>query len=174
MNEFQRMPELVNREINHGLAARGLEIVESLPETPAELRADALSAEMTGLALGDGELRGWLPCDAVYTQLWAIINNLNVFVFAGNEGGMTPPLDVMYRYKDRPYSQTTATYRLGTKGKNLATVILTSPTARNVFLNKGPGHYDKFILPTDYAAMAASLRHLEWTGLKTRYAAYPA
>ncbi|MEI6628709.1 MAG: hypothetical protein WCN27_04840, partial [Alphaproteobacteria bacterium] len=173
MNEFQRMPELINKEISNGLVMKGLELVEDLPEVPAELRSDALSAEMTGLALGDGELRGWLPCDAVYTQLWAIINNVNVFVFAGNEGGMTPPLDVMYRLKDRPYNQTTVTYPLGTKGKNLATVILTSPTARNIFMNKGPGHYDKFILPTDYAAMAASLRHLEWIGLKTKYAAYP-
>ncbi len=174
MNEFQRMPELINREICNGLVIKALEIVEGLPEVPAELRPDALSAEMTGLALSDGELRGWLPCDAIYTQLWAITNNVNVFVFAGNEGGMTPPLDVILRLKDRPYNQTTVTYPLGTKGKNLATVILTSPTAKNIFMNKGPGHYDKFILPTDYAAMAAALRHLEWTSLRTRYAAYPA
>ncbi len=174
MEEFRRAPELIDKQITNGLVMKGLELVEDLPEVPAELRPDALSAEMTGIALSDGELRGWLPCDAVYTQLWAIINNVNVFVFAGNEGGMTPPLDIILRQKGSPYNQTTVTYPLGTKGKNLATVILTSPTARNIFMNKGPGHYDKFILPTDYAAMAASLRHLEWTGLRVRYAAYPA
>lgn len=174
MEEFRKIPELIDKAINRGLAARGLEIVETLPELPVELSPAALAAEMTGLALGDGELRGWLPCDAVYTQLWAKIMNLNVFVFAGNEGGMTPPLDLIIRENGKPHSQTTYTYPTGTKGKNLATVIITSPTARNVFLNKGPGHYDKFILPTDYAAMAAELRHLEWVRLGfARYAAYP-
>ena len=175
MEAFRAIPESIDKEINRGLAARGLEIVEALPELPVELTPAALAAEMTDIAMGDGELRGWLPCDAVYTQLWAKIMNLNVFVFAGNEGGMTPPLDLMIRANGKAYSQSTYTYPSGTKGKNLATVIITSPTARNVFLNKGLGHYDKFICPLDYAAMAAELRHLEWSRLGfARYAAYPA
>lgn len=175
MEAFRAIPESIDKEINRGLAARGLEIVEALPELPVELTPVALAAEMTDIAMGEGELRGWLPCDAVYTQLWAKIMNLNVFVFAGNERGATPPLDLIIRENGKAHSHTTYTYPLGTKGKNLATVIITSPTARNVFLNKGLGHYDKFICPLDYAAMAAQLRHLEWSRLGfARYAAYPA
>ncbi len=175
MDEFQRVPELMNARINNGLSSKSLEIVKSLRIVPDEIKPEALKTEMVSLALGEGELRGCLPCDAVYTQLWAILHNVNVFVFSGNEDGMTPPLDVIYRLKDMPYNQKTVTYPFGTDGQNLATVILTSPSAKNIFINKKPGHYDKFIQLGDLQDMAAQIRHLNWMGLdiKEKYGAYP-
>mgnify|MGYP000745657950 CR=1 FL=1 len=63
---------------------RRLEIATSLPVVPEELSPESLRTEMIALANRPGELSGWLPCDALYTQLWASLNNLNVFVFSSN------------------------------------------------------------------------------------------
>ena len=79
----------------------------------------------------------------------------------------------MSRLKDRPYDRVTMPYPVETSGKQLATVILTSPTAKNIFLDKSIGHYDKFISPGDYAAIAQEIRHVAWTKLEDRYASYP-
>ena len=150
------------------------EIVDSLDILPAELAPEALAKEMETLAKKPGELPGWLPCDAIYTQLWAIINNLNVFVFSSGETHGRTPLDLIIR-NQQAYDQFSIPYPAGTTGKNLATVILTSPTAKNVFLNKSTVHYDKFIAPGDYAAMARAQRHLEWMKSEnaSKYAQYP-
>jgi hypothetical protein len=152
---------------------RRLEIATSLPVVPEELSPESLRTEMIALANRPGELSGWLPCDALYTQLWASLNNLNVFVFSSGEEHGISPLDVMTRLKDSPYESEVSYPE--TAGSRLTTVILTSPTARNVFLDKSPNHYDKFIAPDDLAAMARELRHVNWSRLGAdRYNLYPA
>lgn len=166
---------LMEAEKERQSTLRRMEIATSLHIVPEELSSESLKAEMISLANRPGELSGWLPCDALYTQLWAALNNLNIFVFSGIEEHGRSPLDVMTRLKDNPYESETSPYPAGTTGKHLATVILTSPTAKNVFLNKAPGHYDKFISPDDFTAMARELRHVNWSGLGTdRYKLYPA
>ena len=81
----------------------------------------------------------------------------------------------MTRLKDSSYEGEILSYPAGTIGKRLATVILTSPTAKNVFLDKAPGHYDKLIQPDDLAAMAREFRHVNWSQLgEDRYKLYPA
>ena len=172
-DSYDSEKEALNRKMNQQLLSQRLEIATSLPVLPTELSADSLRAEMETLALREDELRGWLPCDAPYTQLWAIINNLNIFVFSSEETYGRTPLDVMTRLKDRPYDSVTMPYPAETAGKHLATVILTSPTAKNIFLDKSIGHYDKFISPGDYAAIAQEIRHVAWTKLEDRYASYP-
>ena len=63
-------------------ALRRVEIATSLLAVPAELTPTTLRQEMLALAEKvdyEGiptELGGWLPCDALYTQLWAVLNNL--------------------------------------------------------------------------------------------------
>mgnify|MGYP000738785310 CR=1 FL=1 len=165
---------LMEAEKERQSTLRRVEIATSLPVVPAELSSESLKAEMIALASRPGELSGWLPCDALYTQLWAVLNNLNVFVFSSGEEYGRSPLDVMTRLKDSPYEGETSSYPTGTTGKHLATVILTSPTARNVFLDKAPEHYDKLISPGDFAAMARELRHVNWSALGAdRYKLYP-
>ncbi len=157
------------------LTSKRLEITASLPVVPVELTPETFRQEMLELANRPRELSGWLPCDALYTQLWAVLNNLNVFVFSSGEDYGRPPLDVMTRLKDSPYEGEISAYPAETTGKRLATVILTSLTARNVFLDKSADHYDKFILPNDLAAMARELRHRNWSALgDDRYKLYPA
>jgi hypothetical protein len=171
---FQNTKMLMEAEKERQSTLRRLEIATSLPVVPAELSSESLKAEMIELANRPGELSGWLPCDALYTQLWAVLNNLNVFVFSSGEEHGRSPLDVMTRLKDCPYEGETSSYPADTTGTHLATVILTSPTAKNVFLNKSPAHYDKFISPGDLAAMARELRHVNWSALGAdRYKLYP-
>ncbi len=172
-NTFDAAKNLITTRTEQQLTSQRVEIASSLVVPPAELTPESLKQEMLALANGPGELSGCLPCDALYTQLWAVINNLNVFVFSSGESFGRPPLDVMTRFKDRPYERATFTYPAGTTGKHLATVILTSSTAKNVFLDMIPGHYDKFIDPTDYAAMARAQRHLAWMADPARYSLYP-
>jgi len=150
-----------------------LEIVESLQDLPLELTQNSVTEEMVAHAKSPNELSGWLPCDSSYIQLWAIINNLNVFVFSGLEGTTRPKLDVLMRGKADCNQKSIGYEDLTGNDKRLCTVILTSPTAKNVFLDKRPAHYNKFIEPGDYAAMAKAQRHLEWIRLPTQYAAYP-
>ncbi len=172
-DELAGEKEVLTKQMEQQLLSQRLEIAASLPALPTELSPNSLMIEMEKLALREGELDGWLPCDASYTQLWAILNNLNVFVFSGGEAHGRTPLDVMTRLKDRPYDSVTMPYPAETTGKRLATVILTSPTAKNIFLDKSPAHYDKFILPDDYAAIAREIRHVAWTKLADKYAPYP-
>ncbi len=172
-DELAGVKEVLTRQMEQQLLSQRLEIAASLPALPTELSPNSLMIEMEKLALREGELDGWLPCDATYTQLWAILNNLNVFVFSSGEAYGRTPLDVMTRLKDMPYDSVTMPYPAETTGKHLATVILTSPTAKNIFLDKSPNHYDKFILPDDYAAIAREIRHVAWTKLADRYASYP-
>jgi hypothetical protein len=172
-DNFDSKKEALNRQTDQLLLSQRLEIAATLPVFPTELSPDSLKSEMEALALSEGELCGWLPCDAPYTQLWAIINNLNIFVFSSEETYGRTPLDVMTRLKDRPYDSVTMPYPVETTGKHLATVILTSPTSKNIFLDKSPAHYDKFILPGDYAAIAQEIRHVALTKLEDRYASYP-
>ncbi|MES2252151.1 MAG: hypothetical protein V4482_00500 [Pseudomonadota bacterium] len=171
-DDFNSKKGQMEVHVDQQLKLKRLEIVTSLHDLPAELAPNALANEMEQFARCPGELSGWLPCDSSYTQLWAIINNLNVFVFSNGEAYGPTPLDLIIRNKNS-YDQVLVNYPEGTSEKHLATVILTSPTAKNVFLDKGPGHYDKFIEPDDYAAMAKAQRHLEWMELATKYAAYP-
>lgn len=171
---FDNQKEAITHEIEQQLLSQRLEIAASFPSIPEELTPHSLSLEMSEIALREGELGGWLPCDAIYTQLWAIINNLNIFVFSEGEQFGRSKLDLMIRLVDRRYTQETTLYPANTTGKRLATVILTSPTAKNIFLDKSLQHYDKFILPDDYAAIAKQMRHVGWVGLADeRYAAYP-
>jgi hypothetical protein len=110
------------------------------------------------------------------TKLWAILHNLNVFVFSKKgENGIAhqPQLDVSFLMKDR-YDAEVHQYPETTSGKHLSTVILTSPTAKNIFLDKKPCHYDKFIQSGDHTAMARALRHGVWCGADDRYTDYPA
>ena len=172
-DSYDSKKEALNRQTDQQLLSQRLEIAATLPILPAELSPDSLRIEMETLALREDELSGWLPCDAPYTQLWAIINNVNIFVFSSEEAYGRTPLDVMTRLKDRPYDRVTMPYPAETTGKHLATVILTSPTAKNIFLDKSIGHYDKFISPGDYAAIAQEIRHVAWTKLEDRYASYP-
>ncbi len=166
-----------NEDIQHQqtmgnqLDIKRLAIAESLSFLPKEFAPGALAKEMEKKANHpEEELRGWLRCDATYTQLWAIINNLNVFVFSDKEYSPTfqtivrPQFGLITRTKDA-YESVTKVYDAKTTGKHLATVILTSPTAKNVFLDKSPNHYNKFIVPGDYVAMAKAQRHLEWKNL---------
>ena len=125
-------------------------------------------------------LSQWMDSAAESTKLWAILHNLNVFVFSGGSEGLEgvsarPKCDINYVLKNEPYSAEQHPYdsSVHTHEKHLSTVILTSPTAKNVFLNKKPIHYDKFIQPGDYAAMARAIRHNNWQSDQNRYAAYP-
>lgn len=163
----------VIREIEHTLSMERLKILELFSNLPAQFSPDILREEMHKKALSPGELAGWLPCDAIYTQLWAMVNNLNIFVFSSGENHGRSGLDLMMRTKDEPYTQTATHYPHGTSGRHLATVILTSPTAKNVYLNKSAGHYDKFLSPNDLIAMARETRHLAWMKDLQRYALYP-
>lgn len=173
-DEFDTAKELLVNQIEQQLMSQRQEIAASLPFTPEELMPHSLSLEMSEIALREGELGEWLPCDAIYTQLWAIINNLNIFVFSEGEQFGRSKLDLILRLSDKPYDQRTSLYPISTTGKHLATVILTSPTAKSVFLDKSLQHYDKFILPGDYAALAKQIRHVAWADLgEARYTPYP-
>ena len=160
-------------EIEHTLTMERIAILERLTTLPPIFSPDTLRDEMHKIALKPGELSGWLPCDAIYTQLWAIINNLNIFVFSSGETHGRSKLDLMIRLADKPYAQETTTYPVNTTGKYLATVILTSPTAKNIFLDKSSGHYDKFIALGDYAAIARATRHTAWSADPLKYSSYP-
>jgi len=163
----------VIREIEHTLSMERLKILGLFSTLPAQFSPNILKEDMHKKALSPGELAGWLPCDAIYTQLWAMVNNLNIFVFSSGESHGRSGLDLMIRLKDKPYTQTATHYSHGVSGKHLATVILTSPTAKNVYLSKSPAHYDKLLSPNDLAAMAREARHLEWMKDPQRYALYP-
>ncbi len=171
-NEFNYSKDLIEKQIDKQLVLERLAMVESLSVLPREFTSDTLAKEMEAQAKKPGELDGWLPCDSVYTQLWGILNNFNVFVFSGGEEYGKTPLNIIACNKD-VHDQLSIPYDEGITGKHLATVILTSPTAKNVFLDKSPNHYNKFISPGDYAAMAKAQRHLEWSKLSTRYDRYP-
>lgn len=160
-------------EIEHTLTMERIAILERLATLPPIFSPDTLRDEMHKIALKPGELSGWLPCDAIYTQLWAIINNLNIFVFSSGETHGRSKLDLMIRLADKPYTQETTTYPVNTTGKHLATVILTSPTAKNIFLDKSSAHYDKFIALGDYAAIARATRHTAWSADPLKYSSYP-
>lgn len=160
-------------EIEHSLSMEKIKILELFSSLPSHFSPDILRDEMHTIALKPGELSGWLPCDAIYTQLWAVVNNLNIFVFSSGETHGRSKLDLMTRLQDQPYTQEATHYSINTSGKHLATVILTSPTARNLYLDKSPGHYSKFISPDDLAAMAREARHIAWMIDSTRYALYP-
>lgn len=160
-------------EIEHTLTMDRISILDSFTTLPPTFSPGTLRDEMHKIALKPGELSGWLPCDAIYTQLWAIVNNLNIFVFSSGETHGRSKLDLITRLADHPYTQETRAYPVNTKGKHLATVILTSPTAKNIFLDKSPAHYSKFILPNDFAAIARATRHIAWNADPSRYAIYP-
>ncbi len=160
-------------EIEHTLTMERIAILERLATLPPIFSPDTLRDEMHKIALKPGELSGWLPCDAIYTQLWAIINNLNIFVFSSGETHGRSKLDLMIRLADKPYTQETTTYPVNTTGKHLATVILTSPTAKNIFLDKSSAHYDKFIALGDYAVIARATRHTAWSADPLKYSSYP-
>jgi len=149
-------------EIEHTLTMERIAILGRFTTLPPVFSPDTLRDEMHKIALKPGELSGWLPCDAIYVQLWAIINNLNIFVFSSGEAHGRSKLDLITRLADQPYTQETTTYPENTTGKHLATVILTSPTSKNMFLSKSSGHYDKFIALGDYAAIASATRHMAW------------
>ncbi len=171
---FDTAKELLINQIEQQLISQRLEIAASLLSVPEELTPHSLSLEMSSIALRPSELSDCLPCDAIYTQLWAIINNLNIFVFSEGEQFGRSKLDLILRLSDKPYDQRTSLYSMDTTGKHLATVILTSPTAKNVFLDKSLQHYDKFILPDDYVAIAKQMRHVAWANLgDERYTPYP-
>lgn len=171
---FDSQKEVITNEMEQQLLSQRLEIAASLTPTPEEISPHSLSTEMAQMALKVGELGGELPCDATYTQLWAILNNLNIFVFSSGEAHGRSKLDLMTRLEDQPYTQKATTHPADISGKHLATVILTSPTARNLFLDKSALHYDKFILPNDYVAIAKQMRHIAWAQLgDQRYATYP-
>lgn len=169
-DKFQSEKDAFSYQTEQELMEKRLEIVTSLSEEmPDELTPHSLSAEMQALASREGKLGGWLPCDAVYTQLWAILHNLNLFVFAGE-----PQFILMNRFADQPYTQQTIVYPLGTQ-THLATAIITSSSAKNIFLLKGQFHYDKLIDPRDFIAIAKQVRHVQWASLEegARYSAYP-
>lgn len=63
--------------IGKELALERLVIVESLETLPVELQPAALVEKMINTAM-DAELDGWLQSEAVYTQLWATLHNLNI------------------------------------------------------------------------------------------------
>lgn len=109
-----------------------------------------------------------LECAEPYVQQWAMRNNLNIVVFsdpqAGEFGGLRqPPLECLVRSASEDFSQSVIQYaEVSATGKiedrKIATVILTSPTAKTLYLTKSPGHYDKLIAENDLAALARQIR----------------
>lgn len=163
----------VIKQIEYSLSMERLKILEMLSALPSEFSMNVLKDEMHKKALSPGELSGWLPCDAIYTQLWAIINNLNIFVFSSGETYGRSGLDLIIRLKDQDYRQEASHYPKDIRGHHLATVILTSQTAKNLYLNKSTCHYDKFLNANDLCALAREMRHLEWIKDPSKYALYP-
>jgi hypothetical protein len=124
---------------------------------PAIINDDDLVENMQNKAQREG-IDLLLECRSAYTQLWAMRNNYNVYVFSTAQGGVQPPVDVIIRKENEPFSNLFMYYPHKFAGRKLATVIMTSPTARNLFLTKSEVHYDKFIAQNDFSAIAKQIR----------------
>lgn len=163
------------------LKNRRLKIFDMLPKETTDELLRALNSPEQLLRGSTDTLSQWMDSAGESTKLWAILHNLNVFVFSkGNEGlngvsGVRPKLDVSWLLTDKPYNASLFDPQVVSPGeKHLSTVILTSPTAKNIFLDKKPNHYDKFIQSGDHTALARALRHGVWCGAADKYSLYPA
>jgi hypothetical protein len=122
---------------------------------PATIDDAALVEHAKDRARDEG-INHLLECRSPYVQLWAKRNNLNVVVFSSKEFYGYPPVDIIMRVDGSPYSNLVGRALSGER--RLATVILTSLTAKTLFLTKSPGHYDKLIPADDFASIAEQIR----------------
>ncbi len=169
---------LAKRKEKDSLGLKSLEIVELLRMQnllPAELSDISLVGEMQEKAKANG-IDEWLQCGADYTKLFAVLNNMNIFVLSeGKEEAGRPPLELDIPLRNLNVLSMVAGYPDGTADYTLANVIEVSYSAKNIFIDKASSvHYNKFIQPDDLSAMAKAIRHLNWMGLGKyeKYATY--
>lgn len=108
---------------------------------------------------------GWMKLDDPRILLWAVMNNTNIFAY---DDVARENYSLSLVGLNNSYNEQTFPLRKGdTDVLGANTVVLASPTGKNLYLRKAPGHWDKLVAEGDLATLAASLRHRAWRKLET-------